>query len=460
MSIKHKKNIIWHISDIHIRNGVHQDILFAIEQLAARVKNSEAEVAIARQLVVIAGDVFESKNKFGQHDLECFHKMLEILKFVKILIIPGNHDYSGNDTPDNTLDLITAALMGIPLTRNNIFNFSRSGIHNIPNFENIEFHILSPIDDIEPSNKVDNKLVPIREPRHDVPIRVAVLHEPIKGCCLYGSGIVDLKARFEISDLEKYDLVLAGDIHKPQFMGAKKTIAYSGSLIQKNKGEDLKHGCIKWSINSTTRNITSEFIPFALNSAYLIILAKDDEIFYPKEDLYKDIKYLEFRYKNCSKEKLEEFIIKVREKYTKLNKVVNIDDKALVLGKSFHPVVPLGLPDNDPLSFQNSPTILLEIPDQIQLLNEMLVKDPFKNDILELHSRLSDKFTDDLEHIKHKWKLDYLYWSNIFCYGENNFIDFSSLEGINSIIGKNRTGKSSIIDILIFILYFHLFCIY
>ena len=40
---------------------------------------------------------------------------------------------------------------------------------------------------------------------------------------------------------------LQGDIHKHQFM--TPNIAYAGSLIQQNIGEDIKgHGLIKWSL--------------------------------------------------------------------------------------------------------------------------------------------------------------------------------------------------------------------
>lgn len=52
-----------------------------------------------------------------------------------------------------------------------------------------------------------------------------------------------------------------------------------------------------------------------------------------------------------------------------------------------------------------------------------------------------------------RWKLRRLEWSNIMCYGTDNYIDFEKVGGISGIIGRNRYGKSSIIDIIIFALY-------
>ena len=48
------------------------------------------------------------------------------------------------------------------------------------------------------------------------------------------------------------------------------------------------------------------------------------------------------------------------------------------------------------------------------------------------------------------WKLKKLEWSNLFNYGESNCINFENLNGIVGIFGKNFSGKSSIIDALLY----------
>lgn len=46
-----------------------------------------------------------------------------------------------------------------------------------------------------------------------------------------------------------------------------------------------------------------------------------------------------------------------------------------------------------------------------------------------------------------------LKFSNLFAFGDNNEIDFQNRKGVLSINGKNKYGKSSIIDIILFSLY-------
>lgn len=51
------------------------------------------------------------------------------------------------------------------------------------------------------------------------------------------------------------------------------------------------------------------------------------------------------------------------------------------------------------------------------------------------------------------WKLQSLEWDNLFNYGKGNRIDFDKLNGIVGIFGKNYSGKSSIIDSVLYTLF-------
>ena len=51
------------------------------------------------------------------------------------------------------------------------------------------------------------------------------------------------------------------------------------------------------------------------------------------------------------------------------------------------------------------------------------------------------------------WSLKTLEWNNLFNYGEGNKIDFDNLGGIIGIFGKNFSGKSSIIDSLLWVMF-------
>ena len=93
-----EKYIIWHIADIHIKNGTQSSILFAIDQLIEQIKLEQ--IPLKNQLIVIAGDVFEKKIENSVRDQDCFNRIIDKLNFIKILIIPGNHDFS---TTSNTI---------------------------------------------------------------------------------------------------------------------------------------------------------------------------------------------------------------------------------------------------------------------------------------------------------------------------------------------------------------------
>ena len=48
-----------------------------------------------------------------------------------------------------------------------------------------------------------------------------------------------LPSKVKMKMFKDYDLALLGDIHKRQFINKEETIAYCGSLIQQNHGEEI-----------------------------------------------------------------------------------------------------------------------------------------------------------------------------------------------------------------------------
>jgi len=74
--------------------------------------------------------------------------------------------------------------------------------------------------------------------------------------------------------------------------------------------------------------------------------------------------------------------------------------------------------------------------------------------VLDLNKKFNTMVEEDEEVRRNvNWKLRRLEWDNLFNYGEGNSIDFQSLEGVTGILGKNFSGKSSIIDSLLYTLF-------
>lgn len=402
-------NIIYHISDIHIREDFYDEINYAFDQLLEKINEDQF---ISNSLIVIAGDIFHFKNRISNSDLKCFNTILNKIKHIRTIIIPGNHDFDlSQKSNPNYSDLITEATSLSNL--NNIIVLSKSQIKKLSNFSNTEFHILSPMDNIIPSFENNSRIC-----------RIAILHEPIKGCRNY-SGTMNV--RFSINDLNAYNIVLAGDMHKSIVFGDLKNIGYPGSIIQQNKGEDIKHGFLKWSINTKNFSFKTEFICLPLLNAFIIVNYNDKKLSGPSNIYFKNAKYVEFNcYDSIAEDELEEIKDKIIKKYGKI--------------------------DSLNLKQLQSDIILNNlIPDDLIILSEFLKNNPFHDKIIELHKKYLSKVS--IEKTKNKWALNYLYWSNLFCYGENNFIDFRNISGIWSILGRNKTGKSSVIDILVFVLF-------
>jgi DNA repair exonuclease SbcCD ATPase subunit len=74
--------------------------------------------------------------------------------------------------------------------------------------------------------------------------------------------------------------------------------------------------------------------------------------------------------------------------------------------------------------------------------------------VLDLNKKYS-AIVEEAEEIGRNinWQIKSLEWDNLFNYGEKNRIDFESLSGIVGIFGKNFSGKSSIIDSLLFTIF-------
>lgn len=387
------------------------------------LKNSFIELikVIKRQpnsLLVIAGDVFENKTFLTTDEIYIFYWMMEGLKQkgIQTVIIPGNHDYNINSVfKENNIEV---------LTRNfdNVHCLSSTQIYSI---DNIDFYVYSPIDKQSPpvnSSNIDHGR-----------IKVALLHEPVNDA-LFDSGESITGARFNIAEFAKYDFTMLGDIHKPQFLNPR--IAYAGSFIQKNKGEGLDHGYILWDLKNKSGK--HHFIP--LKEIYLKLEAHDDKCITPELTSEQKIKYISLFHKNCTSEYLTQLKTQINDKYGIINKMINKDSYNMA------PVIKL-----DDMEIKQTKTNY-EV-NQFELIKEIL-KGKSEELISQICAYHSEKIQNRKEINYTQYKIVYMYWNNVFCYGANNFIDFRNFkQNIVLLNGKNKQGKSTVIDILLRVLF-------
>jgi DNA repair exonuclease SbcCD ATPase subunit len=428
---------IYHISDIHIceKNFVNIESSFRILLNSIRTPTES--------LLVIVGDVFENKTYLTTDEIYIFKNIIDSIsrKGIYTIIIPGNHDYNINSKClKNNISLL------IDSTSSSFIKcISKTQIFRIAN---IDFYVFSPIDKKIPSPQSSS-----------AQCRIALLHEPVNGG-KYDSGQIIAGSRFSVRDLQnKFDIVMLGDIHKPQFFTPH--MAYSGSFVQKNKGEGVDHGYIFWDIASRK----GELVIIPLTEIYLKIIARDNNCSFPAVRPNQKIRYVSLYYSNCGQEYINNLSRDIFQKFGILNKVVSFDNESVGGAAPNSASIPdasvsasnASVPALDKTSYcmENHTEIIRNIfrsivgvadanalsQDQIQL----------ENKILNLHNKYLREVNVG---VATKYKLNYMYWNNIMCYGLDNYINFQSFKSeIVLINGKNKQGKSSIIDILIIILF-------
>ena len=101
---------------------------------------------------------------------------------------------------------------------------------------------------------------------------------------------------------------------------------------------------------------------------------------------------------------------------------------------------------------------LRDIVIQEELIEEYLKDYQPDSELLKRVLKLNKKYNSHVEsqeEVKRNinWKLEAVEWDNLFNFGEENKIDFNKLSGIVGIFGKNFSGKSSIIDSILYTIF-------
>jgi len=95
---------------------------------------------------------------------------------------------------------------------------------------------------------------------------------------------------------------------------------------------------------------------------------------------------------------------------------------------------------------------------QENLIREYLADYQPSEEMLERVFELNRKYNSQIEETEEvarnvNWNINKFEWDNLFNYGEGNSVDFTNLNGIVGIFGKNFSGKSSIIDGLLYTMF-------
>ena len=408
---------IHHISDIQIRNlKRHREYEEVFNKLYEEVKKNPNNA-----ISYIGGDIAHSKTEMSPELVDQLSRLFKNLADIcPLVIIAGNHDANLNNP--NRMDVLTPIVEN--LNHPNLHYLKRTGVYRCADTNLVVWDVWDKETDYIKAKDVTDKG---------------------KSVVLY-HGTVDrsetdlgfkLPSKVKMKMFKDYDLALLGDIHKRQFINKEETIAYCGSLIQQNHGEDVGKGYLLWDMET----LKSKYIEIPNDYGYYTINIDNGKL--PDISNLSKKPRVRIRVSNTKPAQLKRAL-------TKLQKVAKIQESVVtrVDGLSKDKVrdnkINIGNVNN--VGYQFS---LIEE----YLNNNYAVDEDTMIKINKILSDLNSKIASEDIIRNINWKLKKFEFSNMFSYGEDNVVDFTKLNGIVGLFAPNASGKSALLDALAFCLF-------
>jgi len=337
-------------------------------------------------------------------------------------IILGNHD--GLILNKDRQDAITPVIEAIGDDRLHLYK--QSGVYPLTG-HNVSWCVFSCFDE---ESWADLKPDPEN-------ISIALFHGPVQGSKIDSDWDITEFDQIKSDFFKEYDFAFLGDIHKQQFLVDDKRIAYPGSIIQQNYGEDIEKGFLVWDIEDRD-NFTVEFFPVA-NKRSFYTISWEGDVESTLSNIDESMIYGRFRFRSSTvipQSEIKQLFNEVREIY-KATEVVfkwDIEDKKeekISIGDT--------ILDKGDLSNPATHTKLM-----IEYTKTFVLTDDERDILEDMTKRVASEASRDESKKNLSWSLKKLKFDNTFGYGNGNVIDFDKITGITGIFGKNRIGKSSI----------------
>lgn len=407
-----------HIADTHIRNlKYHYEYQEVFKQLYDSLREEGVDY------IIHCGDIAHTKTQISPEFVDMARDFfVSLADIAPTYIILGNHD--GNLKNADRQDAITPIIKA--LNNDNITLLKNAGEHKI----NKDFclNVLSVFDE-------ENWL----EPTDASIVNIALYHGAID------KSLTDLNFSLvgdhDVGIFNNFDYAFLGDIHKTQKLDKQGRIWYAGSTVQQNFGESLDKGYLLWDIESKDK-FTNKLITFKNPKPFVTIeLNRDGTL--------PDIEISEgARIRLCADSNISLDVMRRSVDVAKYN---------------FKPesITYLNRASGSDVDVKTANVMREDLRDtkvQNRLISEYLKDYEVSEEILEKVYSLNQRINKTVEESEDvyrniNWSMQSLEWDGLFNYGKGNKIDFTKLEGIVGIFGKNFSGKSSIVDSLLYTLY-------
>ena len=412
-----------HIADTHIRNlKYHSEYRTVFSHLYEKLRAESVDC------IIHCGDIAHTKTQISPEFVEmCADFFKNLAAIAPTYIILGNHDGNlRNSARQDALSPIVSAL-----SCKNLYLLKNSG--EVELNEKFTINVLSVFDR-------DNWRVPSDRNR----INIALYHGAVSGVKTDTGWIMD-SGDDNVNIFDNFDYGFLGDIHKTnQSIDKKGKIRYPGSTVQQNHGESNDKGFLVWDISSKDDFVCTHHVLENPKPFVTINLT-------PKGRLPNKLKLpAGARLRLVSENNLPldavRRAIDVAKNKFKPETVTYLSRSAGERGSVEQAAKSLVQEDLRDPAIQES---LIE-----EYLSDFCAEDNALKKVFEMNRKYNDLAERDEEVIRNvNWRIKKLEWDNLFNYGDSNSINFTNLSGVVGILGKNFSGKSSIIDSLLYTLY-------
>jgi len=415
-----------HFADIHFRGLTRHD-----EYRKVFTQSFKELRVLKPDVIFLGGDIVHSKTQGISPEL------IEILRWwltslaeiAPVHIILGNHD--GLMLNEDRLDAITPIVKTMNDPR--ILLMKGTGVYptGVSGYNWCTFCCF------------DVKSWPDLTPPKEG-VNLALYHGPVNGSLTDQDWEINGDS-IKIDFFKDYDFALLGDIHKRQFL--TDTIAYPGSTIQQNYGEDIEKGFLFWDIKDK-EDFTVKFIPLHNPHAFRTIQWMGDVI-ETLEQLPEEWSGSRFRiaHKGINQLDFRQLQSALKERFDSCE-IVSKNESSSMMGSEVEITTSIGkISRNDLRSFSQQDKLMTDF------ISKSEIDENDRDQLRKLHKDIFKRCVQQATSKSHQWRLRKLTFDNTFGYGEGNIIDFDALSGITGIFGKNRSGKSSIPGTLVYSLF-------
>lgn len=415
-----------HFADIHFRGLTRHD-----EYRKVFTQAFESLKTLKPDVIFLGGDIVHSKTQGISPEL------IEILRWwltsladiAPVHIILGNHD--GLMLNEDRLDAITPIVKTLNDPR--ILLMKGTGVYptGVKGYNWCTFCCF------------DVKAWPSLTPP-DEGVNLALYHGPVNGSLTDQDWEINGDS-IKVDFFKGYDFALLGDIHKRQFL--TPTVAYPGSTIQQNYGEDTEKGFLFWDIHDK-EHFDVKFISLHNPHAFRTIPWLGDVV-ETLDQIPEDWKGSRFRiaHKGINQLDFRQLQAALKESFDAFE-VVSKNESASMSGSEVEITTSIGkISRNDLRSFSQQDKLMTDFVSKLE------IEDEERESLRGLHKDIFKRCVQQAANKSHQWRLRKLTFDNTFGYGEENVIDFDALSGITGIFGKNRSGKSSIPGTLVYSLF-------